>query len=176
MYYIAYVTEILVAPLDWPIMSISKNIDSNWRNIMSNIWDEIYHSRVHFSCICQGLDSASAFSFQCFPFFFLFFFFSFMHFRETKFIVYNYSSTVYALFTEPIVTLFRIKILKIGLTVLLTHLKIILLQCFQFSVFSFQFSVSTKISSIQTAPIYNQCPTHRLMLGSKDVGFMYLES
>ena len=45
-----------------------------------------------------------------------------------------------------------------------------------FSIFSFQFSVSTKISSIQTAPIYNQCPTHRLMLGSKDVGFMYLES
>ena len=110
-----------------------------------------------------------------FSFFFFFFFFSFMHFRETKFIVYNHS-TAYALFTEPIVTLFRIKILKIGLTVLLTHLKIILLQCFQFSVFSFQFSVSTKISSIQTAPIYNQCPTHRLMLGSKDVGFMYLES
>ena len=51
MYYIAYVTEILVAPLDWPIMSISKNIDSNWRNIMSNIWDEIYHSRVHISYI-----------------------------------------------------------------------------------------------------------------------------
>ena len=108
--------------------------------------------------------------------FLFFFFFSFMHFRETKFTVYNCSSTVYALFTESIATLFRIKILKIGLTVLLTHLKIILLQYFQFSVFSFQFSVSTKISSIQTAPIYNQCPTHRLMLGSKDVGFMYLES
>ena len=34
-------------------------------------------------------------------------------------------------------------LLKIGLTALFTHLKIILLQCFQFSVFS-------KISSIQT--------------------------
>ena len=79
MYYIAYVTEILVAPLDWPILSISKNIDSNSRNIMSNIWDEIYHSRVHISCICVGLDSASAFSFQLFPlnFIFLFFYFFF---------------------------------------------------------------------------------------------------
>ena len=35
--------------------------------------------------------------------------------------------------------------LKIGLTILLTHLKIILLQCFQFSVFNF-----SKISYIQT--------------------------
>ena len=39
--------------------------------------------------------------------------------------------------------------LKMGPTVLFTHLKIILLQCFQFSVFSF-----SKISSIQTDPIY----------------------
>ena len=38
--------------------------------------------------------------------------------------------------------------LKMGPTVLFTHLKIILLQCFQFSVFSF-----SKISSIQTHPI-----------------------
>ena len=37
--------------------------------------------------------------------------------------------------------------LKMGLTVLFTHLKIILLQCFQF-----QFLVSAKISSIQTYP------------------------
>ena len=37
--------------------------------------------------------------------------------------------------------------LKMGPTVLFTHLKIILLQCFQFSVFSF-----SKISSIQTDP------------------------
>ena len=31
----------------------------------------------------------------------------------------------------------HLKILKMGLMVLFTHLKIILLQCFQFSVFSF---------------------------------------
>ena len=37
--------------------------------------------------------------------------------------------------------------LKMSPTVLFTHLKIILLQCFQFSVFSFN-----KISSIQTHP------------------------
>ena len=37
--------------------------------------------------------------------------------------------------------------LKMGFTALFTHLKIILLQCFQFSVFSF-----SKISSIQTHP------------------------
>ena len=37
--------------------------------------------------------------------------------------------------------------LKIGPTVLFTYLKIILLQCFQFSIFSF-----SKISSIQTDP------------------------
>ena len=37
--------------------------------------------------------------------------------------------------------------LKMGSTALFTHLKIILLQCFQFSIFSF-----SKISSIQTDP------------------------
>ena len=55
------------------------------------------------------------------------------------------SSIVHA---GPTTTLLK-KILKMGLTVLFTHLKIILLQCFQFS-------VSAKISSIQTDPyIFN---------------------
>ena len=40
-------------------------------------------------------------------------------------------------------------LLKMGPTILFTHLKIILLQCFQFSVFNFN-----KISSIQTDPIF----------------------
>ena len=39
--------------------------------------------------------------------------------------------------------------LKIGLTILFTHLKIISLRCFQFSVFNFN-----KISSVQTNPKY----------------------
>ena len=42
--------------------------------------------------------------------------------------------------------------LKMGLTALFTHLKIILLQCFQFSVFNFN-----KISSIQTDPKCDLC-------------------
>ena len=41
--------------------------------------------------------------------------------------------TVHALFTGPTITLFRKKILRMGLTAQVTHLKIILLQCFQFS-------------------------------------------
>ena len=41
------------------------------------------------------------------------------------------SHTVHTLFTY-------LKILKMGLTILFTYLNIILLQCFQFSVFSFQ--------------------------------------
>ena len=51
--------------------------------------------------------------------------------------------TVNALFTHCADT---VHILKMDLTVLFTHLKIILLQCFQFS-------VSATISSIQTDPI-----------------------
>ena len=42
--------------------------------------------------------------------------------------------------------------LKLSPTALFTNLKIILLQCFQFSVFNFN-----KISSIQTDPTYKQC-------------------
>ena len=45
--------------------------------------------------------------------------------------------TVNTLFTYCADTVYVLKILKIGPTVLFTHLKIILLQCFQFSVFSF---------------------------------------
>ena len=49
---------------------------------------------------------------------------------------------------RTVATLFTyLKILKMGLTALFTHLKIILLQCFQFSVLA-------KISSIQTDPLY----------------------
>ena len=48
----------------------------------------------------------------------------------------------------PTSTLFRKKkTLKLGFTVLFTHLKIILLQCFQFSIFN-------KISGIQTNPYF----------------------
>ena len=71
----------------------------------------------------------------------LFFFHAFPAFRDN----YHCSHTVHALL-GPTTTLFRKKILKMGLTVLFTHLKIILLQCFQFL-------VSATISSIQTDPL-----------------------
>ena len=41
-----------------------------------------------------------------------------------------------ALFTGPASTFFRKTTLKLGLTLLFTHLKIILLECFQFLVFN----------------------------------------
>ena len=44
-----------------------------------------------------------------------------------------------SLFTYCLCTVHVLKILKMGSTILFTHLKIILLQYFQFSVFSFQF-------------------------------------
>ena len=67
-------------------------------------------------------------------FFFLFSFFFLLF--ETNNTIQN---TVHALLKGPTTTLLRKKkILKIGLTALFTHLKIILLQCFQFSVFNFQ--------------------------------------
>ena len=66
---------------------------------------------------------------SCIAFFFFFFCF--------------HVCTVHVLFMGPTTTLFRKKKLKMGSTVLFTHLKIILLQCFQFS-------ISATISSIQT--------------------------
>ena len=82
----------------------------------------------------------------CFPlsFFFLFFFFhafqggrrqNFLFMRQMSLFT-HYSGTVYALFMGITTTLLK-KILKMGPTVLFTHLKIILLQYFQFLVFNF---------------------------------------
>ena len=66
--------------------------------------------------------------------FFFFFWPTFVDFGGTNFTVMNSKYTVYVLYWHCS----RIKkILKMGSTVLFTHLKIILLQCFQFSVFNF---------------------------------------
>ena len=70
-------------------------------------------------------------------------FFSFFLFFDAR--ISETKSTVHALFTGPTTTLFRKKNLKMGPTTLFTHLKIILLQCFQFSFFN-------KISCIQMDP------------------------
>ena len=83
------------------------------------------------------------------------FFFSFLFFRSsvsrrqnllftTIAILFKYcNNTVHVLFMRPTAILFRKKNIKNGPTVLFTNLKIILLQYFQFS-------ISAKISSIQT--------------------------
>ena len=60
----------------------------------------------------------------------------------------NYEQCIRALFTIPQIILSATFLLKMGPTILFTHLKIISLQCFQF-----QFSISAKINSIQTHPL-----------------------
>ena len=60
---------------------------------------------------------------------FAFAFFSFLFFFG--FLTFSAFWRQIALFTGPTTTLFRKNVLKIGPTVLFTHLKIILLQCFQ---------------------------------------------
>ena len=92
---------------------------------------------------------AYAFWVSHFPFFFVFFFFQSVW---TVTALFTQMDSLYrgqnALFTGPTTTLFwKKKIIKMGPTALFTHLKIILLQCFQFSVFS-------KISCIWTDPTY----------------------
>ena len=76
-----------------------------------------------------------------FSFYFLFFF------QPAIVDFVNCEQCICVLFMVPQITLFSIFLLKMGPTILFTHLKIISLQCFQF-----QFSVSAKISSIQTHP------------------------
>ena len=84
-----------------------------------------------FYILCGFRFSVSAESYIAFSSSSFFFFFAFTRLRGRQNLLFmrqmslftHYSDTVHALFTGP--------------TTLLTHLKIILLQCFQFSVFSF---------------------------------------
>ena len=100
---------------------------------------------------CDRLDSTfsaeSCGVFSSFFWFFLFYFYFFFHtfqggrrqnllFMRQMSLFTHYSGTVYALFMGITTTLLK-KILKMGPTVLFTHLKIILLQYFQFLVFNF---------------------------------------
>ena len=78
-----------------------------------------------------------------FPLSFFFFFF----FQPTIVDFVNCEQCICVLFTVPQITFLTTFLLKMGPTTLFTYLKIISLQCFQF-----QFSVSAKISSIQTHP------------------------
>ena len=80
---------------------------------------------------------ASTFLVSCFFFFSFFFFSARMNNNCTVhaegFIVQEAKCTVHRTYNHFV----QKKILKTGITALSTHLKIILLQCFQFSVFSF---------------------------------------
>ena len=104
--------------LHCPVVELFCNLFDTTKNYFVPVWIEL-----------KVIESHIAFS----SFFFFFFFLCMNSAGDKKNIVYalftNYSYTVYTLFT--------------GLTILFTHLKIILLQCFQFS-------VSATISSIQT--------------------------
>ena len=96
-----------------------------------------------------------------FPFFLFFFFSFFSHIFDTcsycsctvqwtvttKFDFSNFFQLISAhrvLFTDPQISLFSNFSLKMGPTVLVTHLKIILLQCFSVFSFNFQFSTVSK--------------------------------
>ena len=108
-------------------------------------------------CVFGLAFAALRFSFYVFSFFFFFF----TRFPPHKRLLFMYCTwTVAATFDQFYVNsasvhcsrthkfhFLSIFSLKMGPTVLFTHLKIFLLQCFQFSVFSF-----SKISSIQTHP------------------------
>ena len=76
-------------------------------------------------------------------------FFFFFFFRPAIVDFVNCEQCICVLFTVPQITFLTTFLLKMGPTTLFTHLKIISLQYFQF-----QFSVSAKISSIQTHPVF----------------------
>ena len=79
---------------------------------------------------------------------FLFFFFFFFFFFSPQLLTLSIVNSAYVYYSRSHKLHFLATfLLKMGLTTLFTHLKIISLQCFQF-----QFSVSAKISSIQTHP------------------------
>ena len=90
---------------------------------------------------------------------FLFFFFFFFFWIQPAIVDFvNCEKCIRVLFTVPQITLFSNFFIKNGPTTLFTHLKIISLQYFQF-----QFSLSVKISSIQTHP---KCPLPDFQLNS----------
>ena len=103
--------------------------------------------------VCFELKPMSTF-FSTFSFFS--FFFSFQ-LAIVDFV--NCEQCICVLFMVPQITLFSNFLLKMGSTILFTHLKIILLQCFQF-----QFSISAKISSIQTHPQHIDHLMHTLII------------
>ena len=132
----ALFTEDLVNNCDWKKKK-KKNVGAQTRNPNTyyvTVWIQLFL-----------LNPA-----ERFPFFFCFHTFQggrrqILLFMRQILLFIHCSGTIYILFMRPTVTLLK-KILKIDLIILFTHLKIILLPCFQFL-------VSTPINSIQSKPI-----------------------
>ena len=127
-------------PLSISITHITTNwVISNreWRKKKKKTVFELSKQRVRLDCTESGWNTMLRFPF---------FFFNFQPHYLTK-------STVNSIFVHCLRThKFHFSVtfsLKIGLTILFTHLKIILLQYFQF-----QFSISVKINSIQATQSY----------------------
>ena len=101
------------------------------------------YRKIYYEILSMRLDRVYD---STFAFAFSFFFFFFFDACVSEDIEYRSVGPVYCSW-DPQVLYLRKKKLKMGPTTLFAHLKIILLQCFQFSIFS-------KISCIQTDPKY----------------------
>ena len=114
-----------------------------WASPKSLIFSTL-NQKHHFLSTCQFGQHLLVLRLRFLSFFFFFFFFS-----AAMVDPFFCEQCTCALFTDPQTPFLSTFSLKMGPTALFTHLKIILLQCFQFSVFSF-----SKISSIQTYPTF----------------------
>ena len=116
----------------------------------NHIEDHATSKQVLCECLVSAETNVHVFILRFCSFFFFFLFLSPLTvnllYRDKN----HCSFTIAALFKYCSSTVHALKILKIGPMILFTHLKIILLQCFQFSV---------TISSIQMDPIY-MCSPH----------------
>ena len=97
------------------------------KNSLLHPWIHVYSTRLVLASLHLR------FHFRHFPPFFFFLVHICWFFKDKI----HYLWTVHALFTHCACTITHLKILKIGPMTLFTHLKIILLQYFQFSIFSF---------------------------------------
>ena len=116
----------------------------NWKVLLKLPYQIVlYFFTYSFLSICLASDE-----FSC-VWHFAFSFFSFSFLLMHAFRLLDTKCTVHTLFTGPTTTLFKKYILKMGPMVLFTHLKIILLQCF-----NFQFSAKWPVSK-QTLSWFN---------------------
>ena len=129
--------------------------------------DDSQKLNIDYVTVCFELKPTSTF-FSTFSSFFFFFFFFFSSPQLLTLSNVN-SAYVYCLRSHKLHFLTTF-LLKMGPTTLFTHLKIISLQCFQF-----QFSVSAKISSIQTHPIFQNLALN-LVLNKRHMTFIIVRT